>query len=56
MIDWVAARLDYIIHHELTYRDIAEKYHAAHATVWNRAAQEGWTVGQSNARLLVRNC
>jgi hypothetical protein len=27
MIDWAAARLDYVTHHKLTYRDIAE--HAA---------------------------
>jgi len=40
MIDWAAARLDYVTHYELTYADIAAKYKAHPATIWRRAAEE----------------
>lgn len=48
-IDWAAARLDYVTHHELTYADIAAKYHAAHSTIYNRACSEGWTAERKEA-------
>jgi uncharacterized protein YjcR len=48
-IDWASARLDYVIHHELTYADIAAKYHAAHSTIHNRACSEGWTAERKEA-------
>ena len=49
MIDWAAARLDYVSHHELSFGDIASKYHAALGTVWNRASQERWTEQRNKA-------
>ena len=48
-IDWASARLDYVIHHELTFADIASKYHAALGSIWNRAAQERWTEQRKTA-------
>ena len=38
-IDWAAARLDYVTHHEMTYAEIAAKYHAAHSTVYTLPTQ-----------------
>ena len=54
MIDWAAARLDYVTHHELTASDIAKKYGAHPVTIWRRAAQEHWTdERKTRARMLL---
>lgn len=42
MINWEAARFGYISNHTMTLAEVAEKYHAAPATVWRRSGQEGW--------------
>ena len=48
-VDWAAARLDYVTHHELTYADIAAKYQAPSGTIENRAARERWTEQRKTA-------
>lgn len=48
MIDWAAAKAEFILRPEMTYAQLAEKYHCHPVTIREVAAREHWKQQRRN--------